>query len=168
MRDMTHSYVQHDMCDMTYSYVWCDSFTYYRPSTVRVCRFAVYIRHSYVPTPSYVWHDAFLVWRDLFTYSKQSAVKICRLTYMSHSCAWLDAFTYWWIASLKLQVSFAEYRLFYRALLQKRRSGFAIHMCDIIHMGWLRWVAEYRLFYRALLQKRRIFVTLFIWGSYDE
>jgi len=36
--------------------------------------------------------------------------------------------------------NFAEYRLFYRALLQKRPMIFA----------------EYRLFYRALLQKRPV------------
>jgi len=86
------------------------------------------------------------------------------------------------VGSLKLQVSFAEYRLFYRALLQKRPI-FKIALCVQCvmirahwavfpyqrygHMGWLRLVgslklqvsfAEYRLFYRALLQKRPIFL----------
>ena len=83
------------------------------------------------------------------------------------------------VGSLKLQVSFAEYRLFYRALLQKRPI-FKIAQCVMIrahwavfpyqrygYMGWLRLLGsfklqvsftEYRLFYRALLQKRPIFL----------
>jgi len=79
------------------------------------------------------------------------------------------------LGSLKLQVSFAEYRLFYRALLQKRpvilRSLLMVatpyleseQPQSFLSVGWLRLVgslklqvsfAEYRLFYRALLQKR--------------
>jgi len=75
-----------------------------------------------------------------------------------------------WV-SLKLQVFFAEYNLFYRALLQKRPRRFNLRNCDRKHthvsymfgMGWLRWVgslklqvsfAEYNLFCRALLQTR--------------
>jgi len=55
----------------------------------------------------------------------------------------------------------SEYRLFYRALLQKRpillRSLLIVNdSCDIID-----WMAhsEYRLFYRALLQKRPIILS---------
>ena len=63
------------------------------------------------------------------------------------------------VGSLKLQVSFAEYSLFYRALLQKRpivlRSLLivATPYC-ILHR--LFDLLEYSLFYRALLQKRPI------------
>jgi len=69
------------------------------------------------------------------------------------------------VGSLKVQVSLAEYRLFYRALLQKR----PVKKIDILHclcmltagnnkVYVLSSLAEYSLFYRALLQKRRIFL----------
>ena len=74
------------------------------------------------------------------------------------------------VGSLVLQASFAEYRLFYRALLQKtprilRSLLIARHifLSEEKDMGWLRlagslelqvFFAEYRLFYRALLHKR--------------
>ena len=85
------------------------------------------------------------------------------------------------VGSLKVQVFFAEYSLFYRALLQKRpiilRSLLIVGTPYIIKCSYivkkpqlsLRWshicicslkvqvfFAEYRLFYRALLQKRPI------------
>jgi len=41
--------------------------------------------------------------------------KVTDSYYMTHMGGWL-----WFIGSLKIQVSFAEYSLFYRALLQKR------------------------------------------------
>jgi len=80
------------------------------------------------------------------------------------------------VGSFKLYVSFAEYRLFCRALLQKRpvilrrlreaatRSKYEKQLQEAT-MGWLRLVgsfklyvsfAEYRLFCRALLQKRPV------------
>ena len=90
------------------------------------------------------------------------------------------------VGFLKLQVSFAEYSLFYRALLQKRRKivrspiieatpyryvcaqqhiSVCVRSTTHIDTGWLQLVGslklqvsfeEYRFFYRALLQKRRI------------
>ena len=66
------------------------------------------------------------------------------------------------VGSFKLQVSFAECRLLYRSLLQKRPRAIMLRS-DSCHMGWLRLVgsfklqlsfAEYRLLYRSLLQKR--------------
>ena len=86
----------------------------------------------------------------------------------------------WLVGSLKLQVSFAEYSLFYRALLQKKTYNFKeptlyMNLHETV-MGWLRLVgsfilqvsfAEYGLFYRALLQKRPIISKslLIIWAS---
>jgi len=68
------------------------------------------------------------------------------------------------VGSMKLQVSFAEYGVLYRALLQKRdisiRPSFTV---ETLMGGWLRLVgsmklqvsfAEYSLLYIALLQKR--------------
>ena len=68
-----------------------------------------------------------------------------------YSMGWLRL-----VDSFKLYVSFAEYGLFYRSLLQRRAGA-------RYSMGWLRLVgsfrvhvsfAEYRLFYRSRLQKR--------------
>ena len=61
----------------------------------------------------------------------------------------------------------AEYRLFYRALLQKRpiivRSLLIVVAISCLHSGGsLKLqvsIAEYRLFYRALLQKRPIILS---------
>ena len=67
------------------------------------------------------------------------------------------------VGSTNLQVSFAEYYLFYRGLLQKRPA--ILRGGVIVTMGWLRFVgsiklqfssAEYHLFYRALLSKRSV------------
>ena len=44
----------------------------------------------------------------------------CEYMYTHHMCAYIDMGWLRLVGSLKLQVSFAEYRLFYRALLQKR------------------------------------------------
>jgi len=77
------------------------------------------------------------------------------------------------VGSLKLQVSFAEYRLFYTALLQKRpiisrsllveATPYAFDHCvllltptSIVLIYYTHTVGGYRLFYRALLQKRPI------------
>jgi len=78
------------------------------------------------------------------------------------------------VGSLKLSISFAEYRLFYRALLQKRpifSGNLRVYplWCNTVdmlylelYMGWLRLVgslklqvsfAKYRLFYKALWYK---------------
>ena len=74
-------------------------------------------------------------------------------TYILHVCAYAYVYTYlcmgWlrWVGSLKLQVSFAEYSLFYRALLQKRPTILRCllmvatppHMADAIcTIRWLR------------------------------
>jgi len=63
----------------------------------------------------------------------------------------------------RIQVSFAEYSLFYRALLQKRpiitaKLGHHSHtMCRANTDGeMIGLFSEYSLFYRALLQKRPI------------
>ena len=80
------------------------------------------------------------------------------------------------VGSLKLQVSFAEYRLFYRALLQKRhiilrsllethhfkeptnrRHPTGLYQTLLINLEIDIFTAEYRPFYRALLQKRHHF-----------
>ena len=79
-----------------------------------------------------------------------------------------------WVGSLELQVSFAEYCLFDRALLQKRpivcfivttHVYSAASRMVLTTMGWLRLVgslelqvsfAEYCLFDRAILPKRPI------------
>jgi len=71
------------------------------------------------------------------------------------------------VGSSKLQVSFAEYSLFNRALLQKRpnHTPKTHKHIRMERMEWLRLVgssklqvsfAEYSLFHRALLQKRPI------------
>jgi len=79
------------------------------------------------------------------------------------------------VGSMKLQVSFAEYSLFYRALLQLYTlmwaySRAATHM-SFANMGWLRSVgsiklqvsfAEYGLFYKALLQKRPVILSILL------
>ena len=68
---------------------------------------------------------------------------------------------------LKQYVSFAEYSLFHKALLQKRPIILRSLLIVATHtpIGWLRLVgsltfqvsfAECRLFYRAFLQKRHI------------
>jgi len=79
-----------------------------------------------------------------------------------------------------IYVSFAEHRLFYRALLQKRPiiyiTVWMVFMITIT-MGWLRSVgliklyvsfAEYRLFYRALLQKRPTILSILLTKATPE
>ena len=88
------------------------------------------------------------------------------------------------VGSLKLQVSFAEYRLFYRDLLQKKptiwrslrivatpytwvwphqndscRSIWSLVQSSFAKEVFYVSFAEYRLFYRALLQKRPIIIN---------
>jgi len=109
--DMTHSHVWRDsftFCDMTHSNVWCDSF--------KCCDM----------TRSHVWRDSLPVDWSLGIFGWDTFV--CRDSFtfcdMTHSRVWRDSFTVdrWLrsVGSIKLQVSCAEYRLFYRALLQKR------------------------------------------------
>jgi len=90
----------------------------------------------------------------------QCVAVCCRmLQYVAEAAVDVSTKTCSW--SSKSIGSFVEYRLFYRALLQKRPI---ILTCQLA-MGWLRLVgllksqvsfAEYRLFYRALLKKRPI------------
>ena len=80
---------------------------------------------------------------------------------MTHSCVWCDSFTcVAWssvcatltkiMGSLKLWVSFAEYLLFYRALLQKRPIVGACGWCDSFtekkshEMIMMMWMFGYR------------------------
>jgi len=90
------------------------------------------------------------------------------------SCAYIIMGWRRLVGSFKLKVSFAEYPLFCKALLQKRPVIERHHKrnvrcipesCAYTIMGWLRlvgslklWVffAGYRLFYRALLQRRPV------------
>jgi len=65
------------------------------------------------------------------------------------------------VGSLKLQVSFAEYIFFYRALLQKRPV--ILRSLLIAATRYSEDSSQHRLFYRALLQKRPVILTsLFI------
>ena len=134
--DMTHPYVWHDpficatwlihTCDMPHSYVWHASFICVTCSFICVTRL-IHMR----------WHDSFicatrLIHMYAITHSYAVTWLICVLDqiFFSHVCmshgtciqmsqgtcmGWLRS-----VGSIKLQVSFAEYRLFYRALLQKR------------------------------------------------
>jgi len=117
----------------------------------RIC--AIWLIHTCAMTHSYVWHDSLICVTWL--------IPTCN---MPRSYVWYDSFicvtrlpSMGWVrivGSFKLQVSFAEYSLFYRALLQKRpmilRSQlivatpyvwhdsflhvtWLIHMCDMTH-----------------------------------
>jgi len=94
---MTHSYVWHDSfirlkCDMTHSYVWHDSF-------IRVTG----LIHMCDRTHSYVWHDSFVcvtwlihtcgmthsyVWRNSFV----CVTWLIHMCGMTHSYVWRDSF----------------------------------------------------------------------------
>ena len=105
-----------------------------------------------------------MCWRDIMPSTHEYHVN----TLLSH-----DITLNWYHVTSKLQVSFAEYRLFYRALLQKRSvilrslSIVATPYHDVKELT-MRYIiimccsksqvsfAEYRLFYRALLQKRPV------------
>ena len=105
------------VCDLTNSCVWHESFMY-----------VTWIIHVCDVTHSCMWHDSFIyvtglihiretgVWRapPLPLRLRDLTFKTMAMTHLCHM-GWL-----WLVGSLKLYISFAEYRLFYRALLQKR------------------------------------------------
>jgi len=162
---------------MTPSYLICVTWLLYMWHDFFICD----MTSLYATSLLYMWHDFFicgitsaytpwhvLLWHDVFT----SDMSPSRVTWLFH--AWLDfstsnmtsAYDMGWlrfVRSLKLQVSFAEYCLFYRALLQRRliilRSLIIVATplecmkCDDSHA--LSY-AEYSLFDKALLQKRPI------------
>ena len=95
--DMTHSYVWHDSfinvtwlihkCDMTHSYVWQDSSIYPQSpcasSTSGVPRCVTWLIHMCDMTHLYVWHD--------------SSINVTWLIHrcdMTHSYMWQDSFIY--------------------------------------------------------------------------
>ena len=80
------------------------------------------------------------------------------MAFAAPDMGWLQA-----VGSLESQVYFAEYSLFYKALLQKRPIICLIMALAALDMGWLQVVgslesqvyfSEYRLLYKGLLQKR--------------
>ena len=123
MCDVTHSYVWHDSfvcvtwliptCDMTHPYVWHDSF---------IC--VTWLIYMCDMTHLYVWHDSFIAkwadwanWANWTNWAKVFGKLSSELTFklQKMTMGWLRL-----VGSLKWWVSFAEYSLFYRALLQKR------------------------------------------------
>ena len=99
------------MWNMAHSYLWHDSFIC-ETWLIHMCD----MTHPYDigwsmvaendMTHSYVWHDSFIC--------EMWLIRICDMPHL-YNMGWLRL-----VGSLKWQVSFAEYRLFYRALLQKR------------------------------------------------
>jgi len=74
----------------------------------------------------YHWH---------FTIEKNHRADFCET---SELMGWLR-----WVGAFKLYVSFAEYSLFYGALLQKNHRA---DFCETSKlMGWLRWVGAFKL-----------------------
>jgi len=72
--------------------------------------------------------------RDAYMYiSMHIYMYACIYTWRIQSCdvGWLR-----WVASIKLQVSFAEYRLFYRDLLQKRPIILSILVSEASPQDW--------------------------------
>jgi len=65
---------------------------------------------------------------------------------------------------MKLWHTFAEYRLFYRSLLQKRPIILSILLTEATPYNTsMSWAYDtYRLFYRSLLQKRRIILRILL------
>ena len=134
-----------EMCTMTYS-VWPASFVCAMPHVWVAWMFVLYLEES--------------------SGGLKCVTKFIYILQVSFVCdmGWLRS-----VGSIKLYVSFAEYRLFYRALLPIIFSVWQVSfVCD---MGWLRSVgsiklhvsfAEYRLFYRALLQKRPIILSILL------
>ena len=135
-------------CAVTHSWVWRHVTTSPRPQLcVTWLMYTCAMPHSYVwyepficvSWRSYVCHDSLLCMTWLLYRTWLGCVDISSLCMpwriyiyaMTHSYLCHDLFllvrwlTDWlwilrWVGSLKLQVIFAEYRLFYRALLQKR------------------------------------------------
>jgi len=117
---------------------------------------------------------SFRIWKEWLLSSAQPLPSHIHLHAQNMECLQ-------WVGSFKLQVSFAEYRLFYRVLLQKETynwkepcqrtttalthpSACHIHLHSL-NMERLQLVrslklevssAEYRLFHRVLLKKRPI------------
>jgi len=126
MCDVTHCYVWHDLfvcvtwliatCDMTQSYVWRDS----------LLRVTWLIRMCDV-THWYVCRDSFIVCDITQSYVRRDSFKCA--TCFVHMCTMTHSDVLSWrihmgwlrlVGSLNWYVAFAEYSLFYRALLQKR------------------------------------------------
>ena len=82
----------------------------------------IYLSHSLTHTPcTCSWHSS-----SVYT-SFRSSLSLClSLTHLTYApMGWLRL-----VGSIKLQVSFAEYSLFYRALLQKRRIMLSILLSE--------------------------------------
>jgi len=130
---MTYSYAWHDsfmfgtwliyMCDKTHPYVWHDSFvcvtwlihmcdTTYSHESLGSFICVTWLIHTCDVTQlglEWAGHvDRPMSHRNGGLQQKKQSTEICTM-------GWIRL-----VGSLKLQVSFAEYRLFYRALLQKR------------------------------------------------
>ena len=96
--------------------------------------------------------------RDLYKrrYSTKETYNLIDPTDRSHPIVDNYGVATFLLGSIKLQVSFAEYFLFYKALLQKRLI--ILHGASIVTIvGSIKLqvsFAEYYLFYRGLLQKR--------------
>jgi len=195
MCDMTHSYVWHDsficvtwlihMCDMTQSYVWTD---------LSIC--VTWLIQTCGMTYLYVWHVWYhwlicVTWLNLrfdMTHPYAGLNASCDMASLVNMCdvtspnVWHDVFTcvarlirmcdmcdMGWlrsVGSIKLKVSFVEYRLFYRSLLQKRpiilsilitvATPYDLRICmtwlnlkfDMKHryaMGWLWFLGSIKL-----------------------
>ena len=113
----------------------------------------------------HMWHTAFICdtthsCASMWHLSNDTSLN--QMKHMTSNTGWLR-----WVGSLKIQISFAEYRLFYRALLQKTIKWNILH--DETHpndtysnTGWRRPIGCLKLHiifrkratnYRALLQK---------------
>jgi len=102
------------MCAMTHSYVWHDSLICV-PWLIHMCDMTLaYVRHNSFTrgkTLAYGWHYSLALCRCSAWLGKD----LCSCLHRRASMGWL-----WLVGSFKLQGSFAEYRLVYIALLQKR------------------------------------------------
>jgi len=124
MCDMTHSYVWHDsflcvswlicVCDMAHSYVWYISLV--RAIFALLTRAAYVMSHtqiSHVTHRNESCHTGNVTQGMSHTQMRNFFVLLTRAAHPAMGGLRL-------VGSLKVWVSFAEYRLFYRALLQKR------------------------------------------------
>jgi len=126
------------VCDMTQWNLWHDSLICLSVSVIHIY-IHIYI-YTYMPshcrvrdmTHAYLWHDWMRTCDTTHWYIWQfslTCVWHVSVVYVWHdwsmwvtrlTCIWLNMGWLRLVGSLKLQVSFAEYRLFYRARLQKR------------------------------------------------